>query len=103
LLRRIEFGTDPLYLAPVLGFLDPSPAHMAEDHRYYKRFNFQSVPMEHYEVEDVMHRRTASDVHVFIESHLQQIQQQPRAGHGAPAGPQMYASVAMSIAQRTSR
>ncbi len=31
-------------------------AHQASDHRYYKRFNFQSVPMEDYEVRDVMFR-----------------------------------------------
>jgi len=33
--------------------------HMASDHRYYKRFNFESVPMEDYEVRDVS-RRLAS-------------------------------------------
>jgi hypothetical protein len=31
-------------------------AHQAPDHKYYKRQNFQSVPMEDYEVKDVMHR-----------------------------------------------
>ena len=30
--------------------------HMASDHRYYKRFEFQSVPMEEYEVRDVANR-----------------------------------------------
>ena len=30
--------------------------HQAPDHKYYKRQNFQSVPMEDYEVKDVMHR-----------------------------------------------
>lgn len=28
--------------------------HMASDHRYYKRHNFQKQPMENYEVEDAM-------------------------------------------------
>jgi hypothetical protein len=32
--------------------------HQASDHRYYKRFNFKSVPMEDYEVRDVMRRAT---------------------------------------------
>jgi hypothetical protein len=27
-------------------------------HRYYKRYNFESVPMEHYEVEDVQRRQS---------------------------------------------
>ena len=30
--------------------------HMAEDKRYYKRFNFSSVPMEEYEVRDSFNR-----------------------------------------------
>lgn len=36
--------------------------HMAADHRYYKRFNFQSVPMEDYEVRDVAQRALAPDL-----------------------------------------
>jgi hypothetical protein len=32
-------------------------AHMARDHRYYKRHNFNALPMEDYEVRDVMNRR----------------------------------------------
>lgn len=31
-------------------------AHQAIDHRYYKRYNFMSTPMEDYEVRDVMAR-----------------------------------------------
>ena len=31
--------------------------HQASDKRYYKRFNFSSFPMEHYEVEDLRARR----------------------------------------------
>lgn len=30
--------------------------HQASDHRYYKRQNFQSVPMEDYEIRDVLRR-----------------------------------------------
>ncbi|WP_298261181.1 RNA-binding domain-containing protein [Bradyrhizobium sp.] len=30
--------------------------HQAYDHRYYKRFNFESTPMEDYEVRDLMRR-----------------------------------------------
>ena len=33
-----------------------SAPHMARDNRYYKRFNFMSVPMEDYEVKDTLHR-----------------------------------------------
>jgi hypothetical protein len=34
-----------------------SAPHMASDHKYYKRFNFESRPMEHYELEDVRRRQ----------------------------------------------
>ncbi len=37
-------------------------AHQASDHRYYKRFNFQAVPMEDYEVRDVMFRENAPNI-----------------------------------------
>lgn len=33
-----------------------SAPHMAKDKRYYKRFNFQSAPMEDYEVRDLYNR-----------------------------------------------
>lgn len=38
--------------------------HMASDHRFYKRFNFESVPMEEYEVRDVSRRLVDPDVHI---------------------------------------
>jgi predicted HTH transcriptional regulator len=30
--------------------------HQAQDYRYYKRFNFESTPMENYEIRDLMRR-----------------------------------------------
>jgi hypothetical protein len=33
-------------------------AHQASDKRYYKRFNFESVAMEDYEVKDIINRQT---------------------------------------------
>jgi hypothetical protein len=46
-------------------------AHQAADKRYYKRFNFQSVPMEHYEVQAAMNRAKTPIVDVLIESHCE--------------------------------
>ena len=37
-------------------------AHQANNHRYYKRFNFQSVPMEDYEIRDVIFREQMPEV-----------------------------------------
>ncbi|NCU05391.1 MAG: ATP-binding protein, partial [Chitinophagaceae bacterium] len=44
-------------------------AHQAADKRYYKRFNFESVPMDDYEIRDIMNRPKHPDVilHFVIE------------------------------------
>lgn len=39
-------------------------AHQALDKRYYKRFNFESVAMEDFEIRDIMNRATVPDVEV---------------------------------------
>lgn len=41
-------------------------AHQAQDRRYYRRFNFNAVPMEDYEIRDVMNRRGHPKIHVSI-------------------------------------
>jgi hypothetical protein len=41
--------------------------HMANDNRFYKRFNFQSVPMEEYEVRDVSRRLDSPDLNISLE------------------------------------
>lgn len=40
----------------VISVQQSSTAHQAGDKRYYKRFNFESVPMEDYEIRDIMNR-----------------------------------------------
>ncbi|MHB9131030.1 MAG: AlbA family DNA-binding domain-containing protein [Armatimonadota bacterium] len=47
-------------------------------HRYYKRYNFECVPMEHYEVEDV--RRRQSEPALTITMELQTLEEQPGDG-----------------------
>jgi hypothetical protein len=41
--------------------------HMASDNKYYKRFNFESVPMEDYEVRDTSRREAAPDLKMAID------------------------------------
>lgn len=43
-------------VAYVITIPQSDTAHQATDHRYYKRYNFISTPMEDYEVRDVMNR-----------------------------------------------
>ncbi len=42
--------------------------HQAFDHKYYKRHNFQSVPMEDYEIRDIFRRSTVAEP--FLEIHF---------------------------------
>ena len=68
--------TDVVY---VIEIPQSHTAHQASDNRYYKRFNFQSVPMEDYEVRDVMFREQTPDivlnflVEVTSESHSYEV------------------------------
>ncbi len=41
-------------------------AHQASDKRYYRRYNFQSVMMEHYEILDVLNRSILPDLQPFF-------------------------------------
>ena len=38
--------------------------HQANDHRFYKRFNFKAAPMEEYEIWDVARRNEAPDLNL---------------------------------------
>lgn len=47
--------------------------HMAADKKFYKRFNFESIPMEEYEVRDVSNRISTPNLNLelhFIHNHL---------------------------------
>jgi len=51
--------TDVVYIVEIP---QSNTAHQASDHRYYKRFNFQAVPMEDYEVRDVIFREQTPNI-----------------------------------------
>jgi hypothetical protein len=40
--------------------------HQAPDKKYYKRQNFQSVPMEDYEIRDTLRRATTPELHIDL-------------------------------------
>ena len=42
-------------------------AHQANDKKYYKRFNFMSVPMEDWEIKDIINRNNKTDIIITIE------------------------------------
>lgn len=49
--------------------------HMASDNKFYKRFNYQSIPMEEYEVRDVANRSSAPllKLHLFLPEDSREI------------------------------
>lgn len=50
----LESSTDKV--AYVVNIPKSTTSHQASDYRYYKRYNFESIPMHDYEVRDVMNR-----------------------------------------------
>jgi hypothetical protein len=56
-------------------------AHQAADRRYYKRYNFQCLPMEDYEVRDVMRRGDAPDLRVELALETREVDLVYAEGH----------------------
>lgn len=64
IIHPVDVDTDPNAVVYVVEIPQSTTAHQATDYRYYKRFNFESVPMEDYEIRDVMNRGVMPDVSV---------------------------------------
>ena len=47
---------DPDHVIYIVEIPQSTTCHQAKDKKYYKRHNFESVPMEHYEILDVLNR-----------------------------------------------
>jgi hypothetical protein len=77
--------------------------HQASDHKFYKRFNFESVPMEYYEILDVMRRSVGADlyarVRVLNAGDDQTFDLAVVIGNASP-GPVLYAHVDLYIDDR---
>lgn len=68
---RIDVEIIPIYIESsennvvyVVNIPQGSTAHQATDYRYYKRFNSISVPMEDYEIRDIMSRLKFPDIEI---------------------------------------
>lgn len=56
-------------------------AHQASDKKYYKRYNFESVPMEDYEIRDIMSRLKYPDVTLeFVLESREEVERDPIQG-----------------------
>lgn len=65
LIVPIRFNNDPAKTVYVVKIpLSNSAPHISSDKRYYKRFNFQSVPMEEYEIRDLFNRKQKTEIEI---------------------------------------
>jgi hypothetical protein len=64
LIHPVRLDSGPNHAAYVVEIPQSTTAHQAKDKRYYKRYNFESVPMEDYEVRQTMNRATIPDIEV---------------------------------------
>lgn len=69
LIKPIELeATNPGRFVYVVNVPQSSRApHQAHDKRFYKRYNFQSVPMEEYEIRDISHRSDGPELSLAFE------------------------------------
>jgi len=66
-INSVPIASDPNYTIYVVEIPQSTTAHQATDWRYYKRYNFLSVPMEDYEVRDVMGRQQHPKIELSFE------------------------------------
>ncbi len=64
IIHSISLSSAENHVAYVVEIPQSTTAHQATDHRYYKRFNFLSQPMEDYEIRDIMNRVTTPEMSV---------------------------------------
>ena len=80
-IHSVSLSSGPDDAVYVIEIPQSHTAHQANNHRYYKRFNFQSVPMEDYEIRDVMFREQAPDVDIrFLIEVTSKIDPAPASG-----------------------
>lgn len=77
-IHTIEDKTHKGYGFYVIEIPQSTTAHQARDFRYYKRFNFSVVPMEDYEIRDIMNRRKNPRIILMFE--LERYTPQPAFG-----------------------
>jgi hypothetical protein len=53
-------------------------AHQARDHRYYRRYNFEKLPMLHHEIVDVMNRARTPELVLVVGHTAQQVESSRR-------------------------
>ncbi|MEP6902971.1 MAG: ATP-binding protein [Actinomycetota bacterium] len=62
IIHSVNLSSGDMDVVFIIEIPQSNTAHQANDHRYYKRFNFQAVPMEDYEIRDVMFREQTPNI-----------------------------------------
>ncbi len=77
-INSVELKTKaPGKFAYVVLVPESTTAHQASDKRYYRRFNFQSVPMEDYEIRQAMNRASRPAYKIQLEASHKMTQGNP--------------------------
>lgn len=70
-IHPVPIDTDINHVVYIVEVPQSTTAHQATDWRYYKRYNFQAVPMEDYEVRDTMGRLQHPKFEISFEIDIQ--------------------------------
>jgi hypothetical protein len=89
----IEDIEDPTRVIYLVNIPQSITAHQAMDKRYYKRYNFISIPMEDYEIKDILNRQATPLIN--LEFNLE-IEYNPRRILGGIAFPKGYGEITPS-------
>lgn len=66
-IHSITIGdNDSNQVAYVVDIPQGHTAHQAQDKRYYKRYNFESVAMEDYEIKDIINRKAKAEIELRL-------------------------------------
>lgn len=66
----VPIASDSNNVCYVVEIPEGRTAHQCRDNRYYRRYNFEAVPMEDYEIRLVMNRLTVPDASVEFKTQL---------------------------------
>lgn len=66
-IHPVPIPGEPERVVYVVEIPQSSTAHQAADFRYYRRYNFMCVPMQDYEIRDVMARRQHPHIEIVCE------------------------------------
>lgn len=65
-IHPIPLGSAANHVAYVVNIPKSNTAHQASDKKYYKRYNFESVAMEDYEIKDIINRLSSPELNLLL-------------------------------------